>query len=94
LVQVWLIRESKTTGIAGYFADFASKVSAKEKCEVVFSRALRVKDLPADDEGGILWSDPDIAIDRPVKDPIISDRDKRHPHLSDLPDDRLPVTSF
>jgi len=53
-----------------------------------------VKDLPADDEGGILWSDPDIAIDRPVKDPIISDRDKRHPHLSDLPDDRLPVTSF
>jgi len=89
LVQVWLIRESKTTGIAGYFADFASKVSAKD-----FSRALRVKDLPADDEGGILWSDPDIAIDRPVKDPIISDRDKRHPHLSDLPDDRLPVTSF
>jgi dTDP-4-dehydrorhamnose 3,5-epimerase len=53
-----------------------------------------VKDLPADDEGGILWPDPDIAIDRPVKDPIISDRDKRHPHLSDLPDDRLPVTSF
>jgi len=24
LVQVWLIRESKTTGIAGYFADFAN----------------------------------------------------------------------
>jgi hypothetical protein len=30
LVQVWLIRESKTTGIAGYFADFASEVSAKD----------------------------------------------------------------
>jgi hypothetical protein len=29
LVQVWLIRESKTTGIASYFADFASEVSAK-----------------------------------------------------------------
>jgi hypothetical protein len=30
LVQVWLIRESKTTGIAGYFADFAIEVSAKD----------------------------------------------------------------
>ena len=30
LVQVWLIRESKTKGIASYFADFASEVSAKD----------------------------------------------------------------
>ncbi len=30
LVQVWLIRESKTTGIAGYFAGFAIEVSAKD----------------------------------------------------------------
>jgi hypothetical protein len=30
LVQVWLIRESKTTGIASYFEDFASEVSAKD----------------------------------------------------------------
>jgi hypothetical protein len=29
LVQIWLIRESKTTGIASYFAFFASEVSAK-----------------------------------------------------------------
>jgi hypothetical protein len=39
LVQVWLIRESKTTGIASYFADFASEVSAKDglklKCKNV-----------------------------------------------------------
>jgi len=30
LVQVWLIRESKTTGIASYFEDFGSEVSAKD----------------------------------------------------------------
>jgi hypothetical protein len=30
LVQIWLIRESKTTGIASYFEDFASEVSAKD----------------------------------------------------------------
>jgi hypothetical protein len=39
LVQVWLIRESKTTGIASYFEDFASEVSAKDglklRCENV-----------------------------------------------------------
>ncbi len=30
LVQVWLIRESETTGIAGYFEDFASEASFKD----------------------------------------------------------------
>jgi len=29
LVQVWVIRESKTTGIASYFEAFESEVSAK-----------------------------------------------------------------
>lgn len=47
----------------------------------------------ADDEGGILWSDPDIAIDWPVEDPIISEKDKHLPHLSDLPNEVLPATN-
>ena len=34
LVQVWPIRESKTTGIASYFEDFASEVSAKNGLKV------------------------------------------------------------
>jgi hypothetical protein len=34
LVQVWPIRESKTTGIASYFEDFASEVSAKDGLKV------------------------------------------------------------
>ena len=45
----------------------------------------------ADDEGGILWSDPQIGIDWPVKEPIISQKDKHNPNLSDLSDDRLPI---
>jgi len=31
LVQVWLIRESKTTGIVSYFEDFANEASAKDE---------------------------------------------------------------
>ncbi len=36
------------------------------------------------DEGGIVWSDPDIGIDWPVKDPIISEKDKQLPRLSGI----------
>lgn len=36
-----------------------------------------------DDEGGILWSDPDIGIEWLIKEPIISEKDKKHPRLSD-----------
>ena len=36
------------------------------------------------DEGGILWSDPDIGIEWPVKNPILSVKDQKFPRLSDL----------
>ena len=37
-----------------------------------------------EDEGGILWSDPAVAIDWPVKDPALSEKDQRYPCLTDL----------
>jgi dTDP-4-dehydrorhamnose 3,5-epimerase len=37
-----------------------------------------------EDEGGILWSDPVVAIDWPVKDPTLSEKDQRYPCLEDL----------
>lgn len=43
------------------------------------------------DEGGIIWSDPGIGIDWPVKNPIISVKDKGYPNLSDLTSEQLPV---
>ncbi len=41
-------------------------------------------------EGGLLWSDPDLAIDWPVKTPVVSDKDRKLPCLKDLPAGRLP----
>ncbi len=44
-----------------------------------------------DSEGGILWSDPDIAIDWPVDNPILSTKDGQYPCLRDILPDRLPL---
>ena len=41
-------------------------------------------------EKGILWSDPGIGIDWPVKDPVLSPKDSQCPCLKDIPPDCLP----
>jgi len=44
-----------------------------------------------DDEGGLLWSDPDLAIDWPIANPLLSDKDSQYPCLTDVPLEQLPV---
>ncbi|MEK6764678.1 MAG: dTDP-4-dehydrorhamnose 3,5-epimerase [Planctomycetota bacterium] len=44
-----------------------------------------------DDEYGVLWSDPAIGIDWPVKAPIVSDKDKQFPGLGVVPEAQLPI---
>ena len=41
-------------------------------------------------ERGVLWSDPDIGIEWPVEEPILSEKDAVYPRLRDIPVDRLP----
>ena len=41
-------------------------------------------------EGGILWSDPAVAIDWPMEVPMVSDKDAKFSFLKDMADDRLP----
>ena len=42
-------------------------------------------------ERGILWSDPDIAIDWPIQNAIVSDKDKGHPQLAECSPEHLPA---
>lgn len=42
------------------------------------------------EEGGICWNDPDLNIDWPIRDPILSDKDGRFPRLSEVAVERLP----
>ena len=42
------------------------------------------------DEFGIAWNDPDLAIDWGISEPIISARDSNNPFLRQIPEDMLP----
>ena len=38
-------------------------------------------------EAGIAWDDPDVGIEWPVDDPVLSERDRNAPRLAQLPGD-------
>ncbi len=56
----------------------------EENCEVQY----KVTDYySAADDGGVAWDDPDLAIEWPVSasEAVLSDKDRQHPRLKDLP---------
>ena len=44
-----------------------------------------------DSELGVLWSDPDLGIEWPVKDPIISGKDEKYHFLKDVSPENIPM---
>lgn len=42
------------------------------------------------DEGGLVWNDPDLAIQWPIGDPVVSARDRAYPRLRELNRECLP----
>ncbi len=37
-----------------------------------------------EDEGGIIWDDPDLNIEWPIDNPLLSDKDKKYPLFKDI----------
>ncbi|MEJ2069320.1 MAG: dTDP-4-dehydrorhamnose 3,5-epimerase, partial [Syntrophobacterales bacterium] len=44
-----------------------------------------------EDEYGIVWNDPDLAIPWPTASPLLSDKDRHYPRLKELTPEQLPV---
>ncbi|MCX7780193.1 MAG: dTDP-4-dehydrorhamnose 3,5-epimerase [Negativicutes bacterium] len=42
-------------------------------------------------EGGIAWNDPDLGINWPLTDVLVSGKDAEYPLLCDIPPEKLPV---
>lgn len=42
-----------------------------------------------EDEKGVLWSDPELSIDWPVTEPVLSAKDEEYPCLSEIPSKHL-----
>jgi dTDP-4-dehydrorhamnose 3,5-epimerase len=62
-------------GFAHGFAVTSPVAQVEYKCTDVYD---------ASSEIGIAWNDPDLAIAWPISDPVLSERDKRHPRLADV----------
>ena len=41
-------------------------------------------------EGSVLWNDPDLGVEWPVKEPVLSPKDRSAPRLSEIVAERMP----
>jgi dTDP-4-dehydrorhamnose 3,5-epimerase len=69
-------------GFAHGFCVLSATALFMYKCDDVYTPQCEI---------GLRWSDPELAIDWPVKSPVLSDRDQAFPALKDIPTERLPV---
>jgi dTDP-4-dehydrorhamnose 3,5-epimerase len=69
-------------GFAHGFCVLSESAQVVYKCTNYYAAA---------DEGGVLWSDPALAIAWPLSKPLLSEKDSQLPHLADIPPESLPV---
>lgn len=62
-------------GFAHGFCVLSDVAEVLYKCSSLYS---------PEDERGVMWNDPDIAIEWPIKKPILSERDCRNPYFREI----------
>ena len=65
------------TGFAHGFCVLTASADVEYKCSDIYDPA---------DQIGILWNDPALAIEWPVTDPLLSDRDRDNPTVAEIAD--------
>jgi dTDP-4-dehydrorhamnose 3,5-epimerase len=75
--QLWI-----PEGFAHGFAVVSKTATFCYQCTALYDRAA---------DAGIRWNDADIAVDWPIGDPMLSDKDARAPFLAEIAPERLPV---
>ena len=61
------------------FQTLTDNVKFAYKCDNYYNK---------DSDGGVIYNDPDIGVVWPIADPILSEKDKKHPKLKELVRDR------
>lgn len=74
--QLWV-----PPGFAHGFAVLSETVDFLYKCTDYYH---------PDDEGGLIWNDPDVGIEWPIENPALSEKDRNYPRLKDIPASGLP----
>lgn len=77
--QIWI-----PEGFAHGFAVLSERAIFSYLCTAQYDRAT---------DASVRWDDPAIAIDWPVSEPLLSDKDAKAPLLADIEPGRLPVFS-
>ena len=62
-------------GFAHGFVTLSDDVEIMYKCDEFYA---------PETDGGIRWNDPDVGVEWGITDPVLSDKDKNHPFLSEI----------
>ena len=86
-VGTYLSRENKRQlfipeGFAHGFCVTSDRADVMYKCTDFYA---------PDDDFGLLWSDSELAIHWPIQTPALSEKDRRHHPLAEIPKSRLPL---
>ena len=78
--QLWI-----PPGFAHGFCVMSEQVDLVYKCTDYYH---------PEDEGGIIWNDPELKIEWPIPNPIVSEKDSKHPTFRAIEEDSQALRAF